>query len=185
MTKESRLLYLAGLSLCIFACWGFFKDGSFIFPFPLNSFIFLAVTFQFTLWHHKKGLPIFLFLLTAIFGVLANPVFWEIIFSYETLVAFDKYPYMFWFQFLNGLGLVLSSFYLINKQKRHFTSLLTTAGILLFSTGFYTGIGHYSLAGLGVIALSVLIRPTYTPLHLFWILLFMLQLTQWITFTFA
>ena len=126
MTKESRLLYLTGLSLSIFAGWGFFRDGSFIFPFPLNSFVFLAVTFQFTLWHHKKGLPLYLFLVTAIFGVLANPVFWEIIFSHESLEEFAKYPYIFWFQFLYGLGLVLSSFYLINLYNCTFSLLIVT-----------------------------------------------------------
>lgn len=185
MTKESRLLYLAGLTLSIFAGIAFLNDGSFVFPFPLNPFVFFFVTIQFMWWHHRKGFPIYVFLITAIFGVLASPAFWEILFSIETLDTFKNTPWMYWFQFLNVFGLIISAFYLISKQKRHFTSLLTAAGMLLFSAGFYMSIKHYTIVGFGLIALSVLIRPTYKPLHFLWILLFILQLTEWITFNIA
>jgi len=191
MSKESRLVFLAGLTLCLYAGINFMSNGGIVFPFPLNSFIFLIVTAQFTFWHHKKGFPIYVFLLTAMFGVLANPVLWEIVFSLESLKDFARYPWLHWFYFLNALGLIISAVYLINKQKRHFTSLLTAAGIILFGYGvysrgeFHVDIGHFDFAGLALIAVSVLIRPTYKPLHFLWILLFVLQLTEWLTFTFA
>lgn len=185
MTRESRLLFLTILTLSTYAIFGYFKHGGIVFPFPINPFIFLAITVQFTIWNYKRGFPIYTFLTTAIFGVLANPFFWEIVFSIETLESFGKYPWIFWFQFLHALGLVISAVYLINRQKSHFSSLLTTVGIILYAFGFYTGTGHYYFLGFGLITLSVLIRPTYNPIHLLWILLFVLQSTEWLTFTLA
>jgi small-conductance mechanosensitive channel len=188
MTRESRLLYLTGLTLFLFAGWGYLSNGSFIFPFPLNPFIFLIVVFQFTWWHYKRGLPIFLFLFTALTGVLSQPFFWEVVLSLDSLQNFAKIPVMVWFEFFSAVGLVASAIYLLNRQKSHFTSLITTAGILLYAFGFlynYTASSvinvSFELAGFGLIALSVLIRPTYQPFHLLWILLFILEISEWLS----
>jgi hypothetical protein len=188
MTRESRLLFLTGLTLFLFALIGYFTNGSLIFPFPLNPFIFFIVVFQFTWWHYKRGFPIFLFLFTALTGVLSQPFFWEIVLSLDSLQSFTKIPVMVWFQFFNAAGLVASAVYLLNRQKSHFTSIITTAGILLYTFGFlydYTASSvidiSFELAGFGLIALSVLIRPTYQPFHLLWILLFILEISEWLS----
>lgn len=188
MTKESRLLFLTGLTLFLFAGIGYFTNGSLIFPFPLNPFIFFIVVFQFTWWHYKRGLPIFLFLFTALTGVLSQPFFWEVVISLDSLQEFSKIPVMVWLQFFNAVGLVASAIYLLNRQKSHFTSLITTAGILLYAFGFlydYTASSvinvTFELVGFGLIALSVLIRPTYQPFHLLWILLFILEISEWLS----
>ncbi|NRA10493.1 MAG: hypothetical protein HRT57_00890 [Crocinitomicaceae bacterium] len=188
MTRESRLLYLTGLTLFLFAVIGYLYYGSIIFPFPLNPFIFLIVVLQFAGWHYKRGLPIFLFLFAAIMGALAQPLLWEVLLSLDSLREFIKTPVMIWFQFFSAAGIVASAIYLLNRQKNHFTALLTTVGILLFAFGFiynYTLSSvinvTYELVGFGLIALSVLIRPTYQPIHLLWILLFILEFSEWVS----
>ena len=192
MTRESRLLYLTGLTLFLFAGFGYLKDGALVFPFPLNPFIFFIVVFQFTWWHYKRGLPIFLFLFTALSGVLAQPFLWEVILSLDSLQEFVKIPLIFWFQFFNAAGIVASAIYLLNRQKNHFTALLTTAGILLYAFGFYFNYTAsevtnvtFEFIGFTLIALSVLIRPTYQPFHLLWILLLILEISEWLSWALA
>lgn len=186
MSRESRLIAIFGLTVCLIGGLGLLKDGGFVFPFPINSFFFLLAAAQYTIWNYKKGLPVFLFLFAAIFGVLANPVFWEVVFPAERLDYFvHNEPWIIWFEFLSGLGILSSGIYLIWKQKKHFTALITVAGLTFYGIGFQSLLGVYTLIGFGLIMLSVLIRPTYRPIHLLWVLLFMLELSEWLTFTFA
>jgi len=47
MTSEVRTLFLGILTLVVYAASIFITQGSLIFPFPLNEFIFLAISTQF------------------------------------------------------------------------------------------------------------------------------------------
>ena len=53
MTREARTLFVGTLTLLVYSISIYVSQGSFIFPFPLNEFIFLAIAVQFFLWNRN------------------------------------------------------------------------------------------------------------------------------------
>ena len=185
MTKESRLLLLSVLTLIIYAVIGLIQHGSVVFPFPINDFLFFIVVTQFTVWHYNKGTLTFTMFLAGLFGLLSNKTFWEIYMSIERLQDFLNYPWVLWFGLFNTICIIIGTVYLIRGQKSHYTSIITTTGIILFGAGFHTQIQLLSLLGFSLIGLALLLRPVYKPLHLLWFLLLILELSELLTYFLA
>ena len=181
MTKEARLLFLSILTLIIYAVIGLIQHGNVIFPFPINDFLFFIVVTQFTVWHYQKGILTFTMFLTGVFGLLSNKTFWEIFMSIERLQDFLNYPWVLWFSLFNAICIIIGAVYFIRGQKNHFTSFITTAGIVVFGAGFHTQIQWLPLLGFSLIGLALLIRPVYRPIHLLWFLLLILELSEFLT----
>jgi hypothetical protein len=182
MSKESRSVFLAGLTLVTFALIGYFKDGGIVFPFPLNEFIFFFVIVQFTFWHYKKGILPVIFLLSAILGIASNLFMWEIFLSPESLDSFIRYPWVHWFYLLFIIGLVTASILHIAKQRQLLAIAIHVAGTCAIGYGMYFGETHIKTIGFGAIVLSTQIQPVHKPFHLLWILLLILSASESLTY---
>ena len=90
MTKEQRLITISTLTLVIFATSIYFRQGVFVFPLPINSFIILIVAIQFTWWNKSQLFPALLLIFIGITSVLGTEVFWTIFISDEAMLQLSE-----------------------------------------------------------------------------------------------
>ena len=81
MSKENRSIFLVALTYVAFASIGLIRNGSFLFPFPLNELVFFILFLRFAFWHRKERLSILLVGIAASASLLSSSFFWEIILS--------------------------------------------------------------------------------------------------------
>ena len=181
MTRESRLIALSGLTIFLFALMGFLKDGSIIFPFPLNDFIFLIVSFQYMIWHYKrKGLP-YLFVLSGIAGVIGTKFLWETFLSVQELEIFYGYSVVDWARLLSKVFLFATGIYFIRAHREWYFKGLFAIGMIIYGYGFVVTDHNYQVIGLLSILLSNSIKPVHKPFHWLWTLLLILEGSKWLS----
>lgn len=183
MTREVRALFLAILTLVVYAVSIFISSGALIFPFPLNEFIFLALSLQFSWWNRADGKWIGIYTSFAgLCAVLSTQFFWSFIYGNDTLeFLMDTLITDF---FLLGFYVLLlfGGIFTIFKQRTALATLLGIGFICSFSVGVaINGAPLLLLAYAGMIV-STQISKAYAPFHLLWILLFILKATEWLTF---
>jgi len=181
MSKEERAVTLAVLTFFMFALSIFLTDGSFIFPFPLNEFAILLVSFLFVLWHPKKGVLPYLFLISAIAGMLSSRFFWEIFFSFQKLETFLNYTVIDWAKLTSGAFLLAAMLLFVLKYREWYFKVLAIvfSGLFVYAFIFHR-IDLYCIAFLGFVILGVL-RSVHKPFHLLWVLYFVLFGLEWLT----
>lgn len=181
MTREIRTLFLAGLTLVIYAVSIFLDKGAFLFPFPLNEVLFLAISIQFFYWNRRPIAPGIISILAGLLWVLSNQFFWEIILPHEQTASFLAGSTTDW---------LLTAFYTIlliagsiaSIRQKSLTGVILGvlfASLLVFS--ILWGEHWALLAALVCMTTSVLIKPTFVPYHLLWPLLLFLEATKWIS----
>ncbi len=183
MTQEARALFLGILTLVVYATSIFISQGSFIFPFPLNEFIFLSISLQFFWWNRRGNKLAGIVATTAgICAVLSTQFFWTFIYGSENMM-----------HFMDGLATdyFLLSFYVLVligglatmiRGKKGISLLFGAFFILAFISGIFLSHPLLLLLGYGFMALSTQLSKVFVPYHLLWILLFILKLTEWLTF---
>jgi hypothetical protein len=182
MSREVRTVVLAALTLFFYGLTGYFKSGDFIFPFPLNDFIFLAVVIQFAFWHMKQyRIPILLFLITSILGVAGNQVLWEIILPNEVLETFLNEPWIGLFETCWIGGMMTTGIYFAYHQKNLIGGLSSILGVASIGLGTYLVDQSIFVTGASLLVISSLIKPIFKPIQLIWLLFFILELTTWIS----
>lgn len=182
MTREERTVFLAILTLFVYAGVLFLEHGVVLFPFPLNEFIFLFVAIPFSFWYVKKyPVQIGLVLLSGILNLLSTQFFWSFFlnsFEMEKLVngiSMDllKIAYTLSLTFFAGVYFIGSNYKW--KYLYFFFSVI----------GFFTSIIFFSsmlqLSVLTIIALIGTLKRINSPLHLLWILLASLELMKILT----
>ncbi len=183
MSKESRAVAIAGLTLFLFALMGFLKDEVIIFPFPLNEIVFAVVATSFTFWHYKKGILPYFFLLTGIIGVIGTPFFWELFLSAPSLEHFFlDYTVVDWSRLISKIFLLAAGIHFIAAYRVWYTKTIFAFGLGVYLSGFVLMDLTYMISGLFVIVLITSIRPVRQPFQWLWVLLFLLEGTKWITF---
>lgn len=183
MTRESRTIALACLTLIVFATVSFLKDGSIIFPFPINVFIYFAVSVQFLIWHYKRGwLPV-LFVISSLFGFLGTMFFWEIVLSHEQLEIFYGYTFVDWSLILSQLFLIIAGIIFIRKHTKNFYRVIFAIGLIIQTYGIVTDDIRLQVVGLGVLLLLNSLKPVQQPFQWIWTLLFVLDFSEWLTYT--
>ena len=183
MTRESRTIALAGLTLFVFALIGFLKDGSLIFPFPINPFIYFFVSSQFLIWHYKKGGLPALFVLSALLGLLGTKFFWEIFLSHQEMEVFYGYTYVDWFLILSQFLLIIAGISFIRRHSHAFYRIIFASGLIIQSYGVVTDDRQIHLIGLLVLLLINSLKPVLQPFQWIWTLLFVLKLSEWLSYT--
>jgi hypothetical protein len=179
MTRETRAVALAALTFFMFALTVFLTDGSFVFPFPLNEFALLIVSFLLVWWHPKKGLLPYLLLTSALCAALGTRFFWETVMSYEELVRFMDLTVIDWARFSAGIFLIAAMFYFFSSYKQWYFKAAVALAIGLYIWGFATtGWGLYGLAFVLLTAISTL-KPVQRPFHVIWTLYFLLYGMKW------
>lgn len=181
MTKESRAVAIAALTLFMFALYGFLKDGSVIFPFPLNEFIFLVVSFQFLIWHYKRGwLPV-LFVISGIAGVLGTQFLWEIIYPARELEIFMGYSIVDWARLISKVFLFATALHFVKAHKQWYYKAFFVIGVLIQGYGVVMNDLNFLVIGLLIVLLSNSIKPVLQPFQWIWTLAFILEGSKWLT----
>ncbi|GEM_PF-1714159 len=181
MTRETRLIFLVGLTYMLYAVSMYFDKGAFILPYPMNEAVLFAVSLQFAYknWHHRT--PAIIIVLIGLFGILMNQIYWETILSFESLVTLSKsiWPRVFSLLFL----ISLLSFGIITViQQRNWVNFAMFVGFLILLTiGIASPASLYFVAAYGLMTLSTQIKRVHSPLHLFWLLLLILEVSRFIT----
>lgn len=183
MTKEQKTLSLVGLTLLIYALGIYFQPGGlFIFPYPINPFIFLAVSLQYTFWKGVKWLRYSFINFIGLLGVLSTQVLWEILLNEQQLGIFLQNPWIDWFLLLFYFGIMV---WLIIQmiQTIRIPIAVILSGISIFGivVGMIdTNIKWITLAYfIGLIASRFDRRSKeYSP---YWSLLILLSLTEIVT----
>lgn len=183
MTKESRTLFLGILTLIVYAVSIFISQGALIFPFPLNEFIFLAIAAQF-FWFNRNGKRWagLLVLSAGVCAVLSTQFFWTFIYGQENMVDF-MYGLTTDYFLIGFYGLILIGGVATTiQQRKGWPLFLGVAFIALFVSGVILNNVLLLLLGYACIVGSTQIKRAYAPYHLLWLLLFVLKLTEWLTF---
>lgn len=186
MTREVKSIFLVMLTLIVYATSIFVKDGNtFVFPFPLNPFIFFIVAVQFGYWHRTMKTMFFATVLTAMFGVLSSEVFWEIVLSVEKLEVFYTYPWIYWFYLLQGVGLISMGVVQAIQQKNKFAKVMSLVGIVLIAVAHTSGLEELTLIAFAFMTFTSFYERLPYPIHLLWLLLSLLECTKWYSYLFS
>ena len=186
MTKEVKIVVLAVLTLVMYATSIFLKDGgAFVFPFPLNPFVFFVVAAQIAFWNKQYKAIATLTFATGLFGILASEVFWEIVLSIDQQINFYDQPWFYWFGLLNVLGFLMLIGLQIKYQEDLLIRLLTSMGGIGLGIGQLFGIEIYTLAGLIVLVFASFYKPISYPIQYIWVLFLFLESTRWATILLA
>ncbi|MDG1331333.1 MAG: hypothetical protein P8P74_03330 [Crocinitomicaceae bacterium] len=183
MTSEVRTLFLGILTLVVYAVSFFISDGSLIFPFPLNEFIFLAISIQFLYsnWTENR-LAGFLPVIAGICWVLSTQFFWSFFHTQEQMLEFMDGLTTDYFLIAFYALILIGGIATMIKQRSGIALVLTGVFAIAFVTGVILNDSLLLLLGYGSMLASTQIKKVYAPYHLLWILLFVLKLTEWLTF---
>jgi hypothetical protein len=186
MIREARLLFLVALTYLIYAASMFLDKGGILFPFPLNEAILLIVALQFAYWNRSQQFSAVNLILIGLFGVGMNLLYWEMVLPPDDMYAFSESLWTDFFNLLFGAWVLIFGIRTVIKQN----SLLSYALGIVFVGFFITGLIYYSplhytpfyTLAYAVMVISTSLRPAYAPLHLYWVLLFMLEGFRILTF---
>ena len=182
MIREAKLLFLVALTYCIYAASMLLDKGGLLFPFPLNEAVLLIVAIQFAYWNRSQQFNAVNLILIGLFGVGMNLLYWEMVLPYETMHAFSESLWTDFFNLLFGAWLIIFGVRTIVKQNnwQNFALGIIFAGFFVAGLIYYSPF-YYCIAYAAMV-LSTALRPVYAPMHLFWLLLLMLEGSRAITF---
>jgi len=182
MKREDRLIFLTVLTLVVYAVSIYFSAGSIIFPLPLNEFILLIVGFQFFWWNKEQGFPALLVLLIGLLAVFGSQVFWSMLLSGVAMQSLMDSFIIDLFSIMSFFCVIL---FAISQSLRQKTALSLVFSSVFAISFLFGEIFNYPLIVLGsyaVMIVSNIHKPVFQPLHLIWILLFILKGSEIISF---
>ena len=115
-----------------------------------------------------------------------NLLYWEMVLPPDDMYAFSESLWTDFFNLLFGAWVLIFGIRTVIKQN----SLLSYALGIVFVGFFITGLIYYSplhytpfyTLAYAFMVISTSLRPAYAPLHLYWVLLFMLEGFRILTF---
>lgn len=186
MTREARLVFITTLTLLIYALSIFFDKGALLFPFPLNQAIILIVAGQISYWNFKlHKLASILMLAIGLFGILGNEFYWGTFLNYESMAWISEGIFTDIFQLSSGITTLVLAIYFGSRQKTVLNYLFTSLFCFAFISGLFVSSPLLSSALLFssylIIAISVSIKRVFVPIHVFWVLLLVLEASKLIS----
>ncbi len=115
-------------------------------------------------------------------AVLSTQFFWTFIYGQEKMVVFMEGLTTDYF-LLGFYGLILSAgIATMIRQKSRIAKLLSGFFVLAFISGVMFNHILLVLLAYGFIVAATQISKVFVPYHLLWILLFILKLSEWLSF---
>lgn len=183
MTREARAVFLGALTLVAYAVFVFIDFGSVIFPFPLNEFIFLAISAQFLWWNKRLQLWAgIIALIAGICALLSKQYVWSFIYGPENMIRFMDGLTTDYFTIGFYVLVLLGGIATMVQQKRGVALIFSGLFIIAFISGALLNNISLFLLSYGMMIASTQITKTFVPYNLLWVLLFFLKLTEWLTF---
>lgn len=182
MTREARTIFVSVLTMILFAVSMFISQGSLIFPFPLNEFVFLAVAVQFFFWNSKTH-PIagITAIVGGIIAVLSTQFFWTFFYSPEEMMTFMDGLTTDYLQigfYLIVFIAIVATFLKQNNTPAIFLSILSLIPFVLAAWSYNS---FFFMLSYGLMVASTQVKTVYAPYHLLWVLLFALETTECLT----
>lgn len=182
MTRETRTIFVSVLTLILFAVSIFISQGSLIFPFPLNEFVFLAVAVQFFFWNSKThSVAGITAVIGGIFAVLSTQFFWTFFFSPEEMLEFMAGLTTDYLQVGFYLIVLFAIVATLLRQKNTLAILLSTLSLIPFVLAAWSNNSLFFLLAYGLMVASTQVKTVYAPYHLLWVLLLALETTECLT----
>jgi len=193
MTREIRAIFLALLTLFVYAGLIFFTSGSFVFPYPINELIFAAVVLQYCYWERHLKAKLLYPIGVAVLAIFSTDVTWEIILNQSQMEQMISTPWPRIIRVTFLIAIVFSAVAIVLHQDKWQARFITIFGMGLFIVGYALDLEHilhnysmgYSLAGGLLISIGVSIEPKYEPFNYLWILIAGLELTKVLTYLLA
>jgi hypothetical protein len=182
MSKDQKAIFLAILTTCIYGFTILLEKGQFLYPFPLNEFIFFAVSIQFAFWNHSSDpAQVIYSVLAAFFFLLSSPYFWTFFMNSQALGQLIESPILDFFHLFFYICLVcwaINSFSLIVGTIKYLWMFLCAAGLCL-----YPIFGNPLIEVLVFVLLAIIfsLYKLKQPFHLLWVLLaFLFTMKAWV-----
>ncbi|MDB0037850.1 hypothetical protein N9F08_00645 [bacterium] len=183
MTREARTLFVGTLTLLVYSISIYVSQGSFIFPFPLNEFIFLAIAVQFFLWNRNGNkLAGILVTLAGVCAVLSTQFFWTFFYGQEGMIHLMEGMTTDYFLIGYYILVLIAGVATLIRQKRGISMLFNSFFVLAFISGIMYNHTLLLVLAYGFMVASTQISKVFASYHLLWILLFILELTKWLSF---
>ncbi len=181
MNREVRVIFLALLTLSVYAVTMLIDKETLIFPFPLNQFLFLAVCLQFAYWNRKQAGIAIGTVLTALFWTASSQVTWTLVLPLDKVAELVQSDILEWFllgfYIMLATGLIIWTF---RSQNVLFGALFALAFVSL-TIGAITPYALFIPLALSFATVAALSKPVYRPYHLLWMFLLILETTEWLT----
>ena len=139
MATEKRTIFLACVTLTVYALSGLLQQGKLLYPFPLNEFIFLGISAYIAIRNFKQQKLLYsLLILAAISFVACRSYNWNLILSSESMERLDHgYTtdvfYVLFYGILSTLTYQLAK---NNSHQIHLPTYLSSILLILFGSIF-------------------------------------------------
>ena len=185
MSREQKVVFLGVLTTLVYAASIWVERGVFLYPFPLNEFIFAVVTFQVIRFNYSKNRnSALLSAICAAFFLISSPYFWTFFLSTAALSQFVEgilYQYLkLGYYVILLLWMIYTVFQIKGGSKYAYLIFI----IPLFVLHPLLSMPFFETLGISVIALISTIKRIHKPYHLLWILLAYLTAMKYLLFYF-
>jgi hypothetical protein len=185
MSKEEKTVFLGILTTLVYTVTIWIEKGAFLYPFPLNEFVFAAATLQIVRLNFKENNVTALFSgLTALFFLLASPYFWTFFLNTQALANFVEgfvFECMKLAFYIVLIVWMIHTIFGLEGFKKYVVLLLTLPFFIvhpLFS------LPAAELTGILILAVTSSLYRLRQPFHLLWILLAYLAFMKYVLFFF-
>lgn len=179
MIKEERAVLLAILTLVIYSGIMLFEKGVFIFPFPLNEFVILIVSAQFTIWNWKKyPRLVSLIFITAVLNLISTQFFWTFLLNDQKMEQLTESLLLDFLKIGFYICLIIWAIISILKtpiNQKYILAILIALGFMV-SAALSDPI-YEVISLIGMLLISIL-HKAYAPTHLIWILFVLLHIMK-------
>ena len=151
MATEKRTIFLACVTLTVYALSGLLQQGKFLYPFPLNEFIFFGISAYIAIRNFKQQKPLYtLLILAAISFVASRSYNWNLILSSESMERLD-HGYTTDVFYVLFYGILSTLTYKLAKNNSHQIHLPTyLSSILLILLGSIFALDSICILGIVV-----------------------------------
>jgi hypothetical protein len=185
MSKEEKAVFLGILTTLVYTATIWVEKGAFLYPFPLNEFVFAAAVIQILRFNYRENkITALISGTTAAFFLLASPYFWTFFLSTQSLADFvEGLPFQclkLCYYILLLLWMTHTIFSMIGNKKY----LVFFLALPLFIIHPLFSIPFIELLGIVILAVVSSFYDLRKPYHLLWILLAYLALMKYLLFHF-
>ena len=175
MVREDRVIFIVALTLFIYAFASLLQLGSFLFPIPANNIILLIVGIQYFFWNKEQEFPALLVLLIGLLATVGTEYYWATFLPNDAMQSLSESAILDVFMLMSYLCIILFAVSASLRQKTWISLGLASLFGILFIYGQVFDQLLFVVLSYAIMIISNIHKPVFQPLHLIWILLFLLD----------
>ena len=186
MSKDKRAVFIGILTTLVYAFTMWIEKGVFLYPFPLNEFIFFIVSAQIIWLNYSKHKRIAILSgITALFYLFSSPFFWVFFLDEINLNTFLETGIYDLAKFLNLTAVFFWMIFTLNDIKGFKRYFFYTTISALFLISLFIFPNEFEVLGILSVAILSLFYGLKKPFDLLWVLLAYLYLMKFLVFFFV